>query len=95
MLLKIMGAEDSSDDDSRKTFQLHEGVLSVSFKRTDGNARVCATFADRLGLTETFDVPGNAYVMTDQGKTVASFGSAPVVYQGYQETWHNVGPGPR
>ena len=77
MLLKIMGNEDAPDDDSRKTFQLHSGVLSVIFERdNNGRARVHASFYDRLAFTEMFDIPGNAYVMSDQGKTVASFGSA-------------------
>jgi hypothetical protein len=82
MLLKIMSAENAADDDSRKTFQLHDGVSTVSFEREpDGlnpggeqRAQAHATFADNT--TCVFDVPGNAYVMNDNGKTVASFGSA-------------------
>lgn len=76
MLLKIMGAEDAPDSDSRKTFQLHGNVVSVDFVRKQGAAFADCVFED--GAQEEFPLPGNAYVMNDAGNTVATFGSASI-----------------
>lgn len=76
MLLKIMGDDDTGDDDSRKTFQLLDQVTSAKFEREGGQARVDVLFDD--GAAESFPVHGNVYLMNDQGKTVAHFGSHPV-----------------
>lgn len=83
MLLKIMSGEDVPDSDPRKLFQLHDGVLSVRFHRPgpeegeDEPALAETTF--KIGGNETFDVPSNAYIMNEQGKTVASFSAHPYV----------------
>lgn len=78
MFLKIMNQEDNSpDSDSRATFMLHDFVLTADFEREDGKAFVQVLFAD--GDRERFEVTGNAYLMNDQGKTVASFGAMPYV----------------
>lgn len=82
MLLKIMGEDNTGDIDSRKTFQLFDHVEAVNFKRDGDAASVEVLFEDRIGSgvePECFAVPGNAYLMNDQGKTVAHFGSHPVV----------------
>lgn len=76
MFLKIMSGEDAADSDSRKTFQLLDNVESAEFKRESDKALVAVLFKN--GDTEDFDCPGNAYLMNDAGKTVASFGSAPL-----------------
>lgn len=76
MFLKIMsGDEKLADCDSRKTFQLFDKVTCVTFNRApDGEpprARIVFEGDDDI---EDFPVPGNAYLMNDQGKTIASFG---------------------
>ncbi len=75
MLLKIMGAEDASDSDSRKTFRLLAGVTAVDFARKQGGSAVAGVSFDD-GTHEEFEVVGNAYAMNDNGDTVASFGAA-------------------
>lgn len=77
MLLKIMGDDDTGDNDSRKTFQLLAHVESAKFERDGDKASVAVLFEDES--QETFEVSGNAYLMNDQGDTVARFGAHPVV----------------
>lgn len=74
MFLKIMSGENAADNDSRKMFYLFDRVASVEFLRQEGRAIANVIFDG--GAEENFPVPGNAYVMNDMGKTVASFGSA-------------------
>ena len=76
MFLKITSSEDAPDSDSRKTFQLFDHVESVLFERNGAGPAAVVTFDN--GEQERFDLPGNAYLMNDHGKTVASFGSAPL-----------------
>ena len=78
MLLKIMSPENAADDDSRKTFRLYGGVKSVEFERESaeelGLANAFAHIVyDDDRMSESIIVNGNAYVMNDAGKTVASF----------------------
>lgn len=77
MMLKIMGAENAPDSDSRKTFQLIDHVSQVAFER-EGDKAFVHIFLDRgdedIGR---FDVPGNCYLMNTEGKTIAQFGAAP------------------
>lgn len=73
MYVKIMGRENAADDDSRKMFAVHAHVASAEFVRKDGKAVVEVLFDD--DSTERFDVPGNAYVLNDNGDTIASFGA--------------------
>jgi hypothetical protein len=74
MLLKIMSAENIPDDDSRKLFMLHSNVASVEFGRWENKPTACVHYLD--GTTnETVPLAGNAYLMNDAGKTVASFGA--------------------
>lgn len=74
MLLKIMGAEDAPDSDSRKTFRILSGVTAVEFARKSGSAIACVAFDDNA--VEEYEIVGNAYVMNNDGDTVASFGAA-------------------
>jgi hypothetical protein len=82
MYIKIMDAENAPDNDSRKTYRLLADVISVKFSRISGvdqgpevGAFVFVTF--KVGVCERFDVPGNAYLMNENGKTISSWGSAP------------------
>lgn len=74
MFLKIMGRENAADRDSRKTFALHAHVASVEFVREDGKSIAKVMFDD--DSAEEFDVPGNAYLLNDNGDTIAPYGSA-------------------
>ncbi len=88
MIVKIMSGENAPDDDTRKTFQLHTGVIATAFERRpmgDAPAAVVLTFEPRAPVNEpttgTFPVHGNVYVMNEAGKTIASFGAAPIPTQ--------------
>lgn len=74
MLLKIMSGENAPDSDSRKTFQLLDGVLSVHFKRDKDKAAAVKVVFDNGDDPETFKLVGNCYLMNGDGKTIASFG---------------------
>lgn len=100
LIVKIMGAENAPDDDPRKTFQLHTGVIATAFLRRSENepdappASVCLTFEPRSPVNEpwtgTFPVHGNVYVMNEAGKTIASFGAAPIPTQlDLERPWFN------
>ena len=95
MLVKIMGAEDAPDDDSRKTFRVLADVIDVEFIRVTAPdypypAQVRLLFGRPGTPGETFDVPGNVYVMNDNGKTVASFGSSEIPKDGGYGDFHPV-----
>lgn len=79
LLMKIIAADadcELSDDDPYKTFRLYTGIVNVSFQRsTNGDspgAWAEVLFADSPAA-ESIDLFGNAYVMNENGKTVASF----------------------
>lgn len=77
MFLKIMSGEDAPDRDARKRFQLLDHVSSAKFVRNgERTASVEVLFED--GEQETFECEGNAYLMNNNGETVAHFGSAPL-----------------
>lgn len=76
MYLKIMGGEDAPDSDTRKTFQLLDHVTSAAFIREGGKARVAVLFED--GDQEDFPCDGNAYMLNDNGLTVAQFGATEI-----------------
>lgn len=76
MFLKIMAAENAADDDSRKMFQMHDHVSTCTFVRRGGAVIAEVVFED--DSCETFDVPGNAYLMNAEGITVGSVGSAQI-----------------
>lgn len=77
LILKIMSGENLPDDDSRKSYILRTGVKSVEFVRVDGLTLAAIEYADG---TEGHSIPtaGNAYLMTEQGKTISSFSASPV-----------------
>lgn len=84
MIVKITGGENAPDHDARKTHTLLSNVIAVDFTRDPfGTAEARVTFAtgpmNANTEVETFPVPGNAYVMNEDGKTISSFGSAPYV----------------
>lgn len=79
MYLKLMSDDHAADSDSRKRFILHDGVISVEFDRDgEGGAAVAHVVFER-GEPETFTLEGNAYVMNESGKTIASFGPMDLV----------------
>jgi hypothetical protein len=75
MYLKIMSGEDAPDDDPRKMFQMHDHVSTCVFLRRGKDVIAEVVFDD--DQCETFEVPGNAFLMNAEGLTVASVGSAP------------------
>jgi hypothetical protein len=80
LMVKLMSAEDTPDTDSRKAYELFTDVLKVEFNRGEGGeAYMDLLFRDSEDV-ETFDVPGNVYVMNENGKTISSFGGAPLIF---------------
>lgn len=87
LIVKIMSVENLPDDDPRKSHSLVANVSSVSFNRDSEGAVIarlyvrdevktaaCGGYVDH----ETFwEVPANAYVMNDKGKTVSTFWATP------------------
>lgn len=99
LIVKIMSGENAPDDDSRKTYQLHTGVMSVAFLRgsenePDAPAAIVVTFEPRAPLNEpttgTFAVYGNVYLMNEAGKTISAFGSAPLPTEVNRPTFNGV-----
>lgn len=90
LIVKIMSDEDTADTDPRKSFALHAGVATAIFERRgDGTSDDPRTFtqpwltlifADKALSAESFEPRGNVYVMNEGGKTISSFGVAPIVY---------------
>lgn len=86
MFLKLMGAEQAPDHDSRKRFTLLAKVSAVEFTRIfreigpDGESitTAAARVTFESGEMETHHIEGNAYVLSDSGKTIANFGYAPI-----------------
>lgn len=77
MFLKLMSSDAAPDHDSRKRFRILDDVTAVDFERADAGAaegsypQARVTFRD--GKSEYFYLDGNAYVMSDAGKTISSF----------------------
>ena len=81
MFLKVMSPENAADDDSRKTFRLYGKIKVIEFERESAReTNMAKAFAhvvyDDDRCSESIIVNGNAYVMNDAGKTIASFGAA-------------------
>ena len=86
LLVKLMSCEDTPDTDSRKAYELFTDVLKVEVNRGEGGeAYMDLLFKDGEDV-ETFDVPGNVYVMNENGKTISSFGGAPLIFAEGQPT---------
>lgn len=84
MILKIMLHDNSFADDSPyASHHVHEGVASVRFNDPNSEgptprqpyAQACVTFSD--GSSEHFAVPGNAYLMNENGKTISTYAAPP------------------
>lgn len=83
MFLKIMGGENVPDGNVSKTFQLLGDLQSVSFRRFEkadgiheaGSAEAIVWRRDQG--CEFHPLPGNAYVLNDDGKTIESFTPTP------------------
>ena len=83
LIVKIMSDENLPDDDARKTYMVYGNVASVAWIRhSDGSAMARMYVRDETKTAEVqgfsehevlADVPANAYVMNERGKTVASF----------------------
>lgn len=97
LIVKIMSDEDTHDTDPRKSFMLHAGVIEAHFERRgDGTTTdrqqhaqpwLTLRFSRKTDDREiddaiSFEPSGNVYVMNEAGKTVASYGVAPIIYAG-------------
>lgn len=77
MLLKMMGGWAIPDHDTRQTFRMVARVSAVHFERLRApdeaiwSAEAMVTFEN--GEVERFRLNGNAYLMNNEGKTVATF----------------------
>jgi len=89
LIVKIMSGEDTADHDTRKSFIIHAGVKSAVFERLPAfEGGGAPSLPERPWLTlmfggddsESFEPRGNVYVMNDSGKTIASYGIAPIIY---------------
>lgn len=88
LIVKIMSAEDTADSDTRKGFLLHSGVRFANFERIGTGADevdrqrpwLTLHFVDPTAESLSFEPRGNVYVMNEAGKTVASYGVAPIIY---------------
>lgn len=79
LIIKMMSSEDAEDADTRKCYELFTNVVNVGFNR-DGPSKVpvmVVIFAD-ADDPEAFEVTGNVYIMNENGKTISSFGYAPL-----------------
>lgn len=77
MYLKIMDANSASDAESRKTYLMLADVISVKFSRALGagpapEMETVAFVRLKSGELQTHHVPGDAYLMNDDGKTISS-----------------------
>lgn len=73
MILKIMSIENLPDSDPRKNFTIIEGIRSVSSSTgDDGTKSLSLAMLDGTEMQEV-KLVSNAYVMTDDGRTVSSF----------------------
>lgn len=75
MYLKIMSDEDLPDSDSRKSFTIIANVRDAQFYRNPG-AFPCVAYFLHDEDEGTVCLAGNAYLMSEEGKTVAAFGHA-------------------
>lgn len=80
LIIKLMSDEDAPDQDTRKSYRLFTGVTSASFSRDESGAGIMMVHFEAKEDEETFDVIGNVYVMNEAGKTISSFGSAPLLF---------------
>lgn len=81
LIAKIMSDENAADEDSRKAHRLITGLTDIQFERYPDQS--CSIHVMRAGEDdyEEIAVHGNVYVMNENGKTISSFGSAPLDFQ--------------
>ena len=80
LIVKMMSSEDTPDTDTRKSYRLFTGVVDVDFSRGEGGEAYMDLMFSGEDDKETYEVIGNVFVMNEAGKTVASFGSAPLIF---------------
>lgn len=80
LIVKMMSDEDTPDTDARKSYRLFTGVVDVKFERGSQGEPYMNLMFNGEDDQETYDVIGNVYVMNEAGKTVASFGNAPLIF---------------
>ena len=86
LLVKMMSDEDTEDADTRKAHTLFVDVVHINFERgVSGLGYMNLRFKDSED-PETFEVVGNVYVMNENGKTISTFGSAPLIFADGQPT---------
>lgn len=88
VIVKIMGGEDAPDSDTRHTYKLFTDVVKTEFVREGDEAhvwlwfredhRVGEVYASGVSEPERFMLDGNVYIMNNDGKTISSFGPAPI-----------------
>lgn len=91
LYVKIMSDENLPDSDTRKTYTLYSGVVSVHFERSafqEGDEgyhipRAILLFED--GEHESHGLLGNVYVMNADGKTIEKFGPHPIAKGEYSQ----------
>lgn len=84
VIVKIMSGEDLADEDTQKSFRLFMDVTFVEFHRRAGGP-VAFIYAKGEAEGAEYPLEGNVYVMNENGKTVSSFGCAPLT-QGLGES---------
>lgn len=80
--VKVMSPEDAADDDSRKSHRLFTDIREVHFERKpDGTPWLTLRRSgfDADDEATAFEPEGNVYVMNDGGRTVTTFGVAPLI----------------
>lgn len=88
VIVKLMGGEDAPDSDTRHTYKLFTDVVKTEFVREGDEAfvwlwfredhRVGEVYASGVSEPERFTLDGNVYIMNNDGKTISSFGPAPI-----------------
>ena len=86
LIVKIMSAEDMADENPQKSFTLYGDVASVTWIRNSDGAAFARMYVRDEAKTVSVpgfcehevccDVPANAYVMNERGKTIASFSAS-------------------
>lgn len=85
LIVKIMGGDNTADTDTRAQHRLIAGVIDTEFVRREDDRPLLRIWLhpDLVveGETGRVEVPldGNVYVMNEAGKTVSSFGVAPII----------------
>lgn len=80
MFVKIMSQENLADSNNSKQFELFAGIEQVEFRR-ESEAMQPICFMLRGGEWIQRYVYGNAYVMTNEGKTFETFAFSPYAKQ--------------